>query len=150
MNISEIQKFVKAMLVDDPEVVKANAKVICADEGDVAYEATKAEMESSGIIVIILAPKFTPTSRDAKFAVGDLSVTVRVAETPNINRNRAGYTTGIALAEHVATLLNLERPCRGHDLLVLVSPGIVGSPVDAVTVAWDVSFTTVHQLERKG
>ena len=147
MKISEIQKFVMDMLVDDPEVVKANAKVICADEGDVAYDAAKAEMETSGIIVVVLAPKFTPTSRDAKCAVGDLAVTVRVAETPNRNRERGGYTTGIALAEHVAVLLNLEKPGPGHDLLVLVAPGIVGSPVNAATVAWDVSFTTVHQLE---
>lgn len=147
MNISEIQKFVRDMLVKDEAVAASGAAVVCADDGDTVYETAKAEMESTGIIVVILAPKFTPTSRDAKCAVGDLAVTVRVAETPNRNRERADYTTGIALAEHVAVLLNLEKPGPGHDLLVLVPPGIVGSPVDAATVAWDVSFTTVHQLQ---
>ena len=146
MKISEIQKFVRDMLVKDEAVAAARAKVVCADEGDTVYETTKAEMESTGIIAVVLAPKFTPTSKDAKHAVGDLNVTVRVAETPNKNRERAGYTTGIALAEHISVLLNLEKPGPDHNLLVLVPPGIVGSPVDKYTVAWDVTFTTVHQL----
>mgnify|MGYP003318067467 CR=1 FL=1 len=147
MKISEIQKFVRDMLVKDAAVAASGAQVVCADEGDTVYETAKAEKETTGIIVVILAPKFTPTSKDAKCAVGDLNVTVRVAETPNRNRERADYTTGIALAEHISVLLNLEKPGPDHDLLVLVPPGIVGSPVDKFTVAWDVSFTTVHQLE---
>ena len=148
MKISEIQKFVRDMLVKDAAVAASRAEVVCADEGDTVYETVRAEKESTGIVIVILAPKFTPTSRDAKCAVGELNVTVRIAETPNKNRERTGYTTGIALAEHVAVLLNLEKPGPGHDLLVLVPPGIVGSPVDKYTVAWDVTFTTVHQLSQ--
>ena len=149
MKISEIQKFVRGMLVKDAAVAASGAAIVCADEGDVAYDAVKAEMESTGIIVVILAPKFTPTSKDAKHAVGNLDVTVRVSETPNRNRERADFTTGIALAEHIAVLLNLEKPGPDHNLLVLVAPGIVGSPVGKETVAWDVTFTTVHQLDSR-
>lgn len=145
MKISEVQKFIRDRLTADETVGASHASVVCADDGDTVNKVSQA-MADDGLIVIVLTPKFDPTSTSAKRPVGDLSVIVRVAEKPDLNRERGDFTLGVDLAEHIGVLLNLEKPFPNADILVLAKPGITASSQDGETVAWDVPFKMVHQL----
>ena len=146
MKISEVQKFIRDRLTADAAVGASHAEVVCADDGDTVSKVRQA-MSDGGLIVIVLTPKFEPDSTSAKCPVGDLSVIVRVAEKPDLNRERGDFTLGVDLAEHIGVLLNLERPFPNADMLVLAKPGITASSQDGETVAWDVPFKMIHQLE---
>lgn len=146
MRISEIQKFIRDKLEKDPFVSASRATVVCADEGDSVAAVDKAIAES-GLAVIVAAPKWKPTTSSAKEAVGDLEISVNVSECPDLNRI-GDYTVGLDLAEHVAVLLNLEKPFPNADILTLSKEGIVSAASqDGSIVVWSVPFTTVHQLE---
>ena len=148
MKISELQKFVRDLVERDETVIASRAAVIAADDGSTAEEVERALAEVS-LAVVILAPKWRPTSTATKKPVGTLTVTVRVAEVPALNRE-GDFTTGIDLAEHLAILLNLERPEPSHDILVVDEPGISASlGPDRSTVVWDVPFKTLHQLSER-
>ena len=152
MRISEVQKFIRDRLENDPFVSASRATVICADDGDSVAAVEKA-MAEVGLAVIVAAPKWKPTTSSAKNAVGDLFLTVNVSECPELNR-AGDYTVGLDLAEHVAVLLNLEKPFPNADILALSKEGITSAASqDGSIVVWSVPFTTVHQisdLNKKG
>ena len=151
MRISEVQKFVKDKLEKDPFVSSSRATVVCADDGD-SVSAVDRAMAEVGLAVIVAAPKWKPTTSSSKEAVGDLFLTVNVSECPELNRD-GDYTAGLDLAEHIAVLLNLEKPFPNADILVLSNEGIMSAASnDGSIVVWSVPFTTVHQisLNKKG
>ena len=145
MRISECQKFIKDKLEKDPFVTASRATVVCADDGD-SVAAIDRAMGEVGLAVIVAAPKWKPTTSSVKEATGDLMLTVNISECPELNRH-GNYTVGIDLAEHVAVLLNLEKPFPNADILVLSKEGIVSAASnDGSIVVWSVPFTAVHQL----
>lgn len=148
MKISELQKFVRDAVERDETVVASRAAVVAADDGSPADEVARALAEVD-LAVVVLAPKWRPTSNAAKRPVGILSLTVRVAEKPATNRV-GDFTTGVDLAEHIACVLNLTRPCPSHDVLVVDDAGISASlGPDHETVVWEVPFKTLHQLSNE-
>ena len=148
MRISEVQKFIRDRLENDPFVSASRATVICSDDGD-SVAAVDRAMAEVGLAVIVAAPKWKPTSSSAKKAVGDLTLTVNVSECPELNRT-GDYTVGLDLAEHVAVLLNLEKPFPNADILALSKEGITSAASnDGSIVVWSVPFTTVHQLDSR-
>jgi len=150
MKISEVQKFIKDRLVADEFVQASGATVVIADDGDSEYEVQRSLAEI-GLAVIVTAPKWKPTSTSAKSAVGMLTVNANVTECPGINR-AVSSVHGIDLAEHIAVLLNLERPFPNSDILVLDDAGIDSAAVEnpqtkhAESVVWFVPFKMIHQL----
>ncbi len=146
MKISEVQVAVKKLLEADEGVRLSRAAVVAADDAETAAEVERALAETA-LAVVVLAPAWRPTSTGARKPVGDLTVVVRVAEKPALNREEAGFTAGCDLAEHVAAALNLATPVGPGSPLVIGSAGISASlGPDKATVAWDVSFQLLHQL----
>lgn len=147
MRISEVQKFIKNKLEKDPFVSASGAEVVCADDGD-SVSAVDRAMAEAGLAVIVAAPKWKPNTTSAKEAVGDLDITVNVSECPELNR-RGDYTVGLDLAEHIAVLLNLEKPFPSSDILTLSKEGIASAASDdGSIVVWSVPFTMIHQISQ--
>ncbi|MBO4709464.1 MAG: hypothetical protein J5727_06785 [Kiritimatiellae bacterium] len=149
MTPTEIQLAVRDHLAADDTLNAAGIAVLAMDDGDLEPKIGKAHaLGGKGIVAIVSAPSFRPTSSAAKNAVGRLALRVAVSETPSLNRRRPGMMTGPDAAWHVAYLLN-QFPVGGPGGPLLVLSGEI-SPVmdqDGRTCVTSAPFECINQLK---
>ena len=146
MTPTEIQHAVKGILAGDETLKAAGIAVLTMDDGDLAPAIGKAHaLGGKGIVAIVSAPSFRPTSSAAKNAVGTLTLRVAVSETPALNRKRAGHMTGPDAAWHVAYLLNQAKV--GEALLVLSGEIVPVIDQDGATCVTSAPFECMNQLK---
>ena len=145
MSPTEIQLAVREILAND-ETLRAAGTALSMDDGDLAPAIGKAHaLGGKGIVAIVSAPSFSPTSNAAKNAVGRLKLRVAVSETPALNRKRAGMMTGPDAAWHIAYLLNQAKV--GGTLLVLSGEIVPVIDQDGATCVTSAPFECMNQLK---
>ena len=146
MSPTEIQLAVRGILANDETLRAAGIEVLAMDDGALKAAIGKAHaLGGKGIVAIVSAPSFTPTSNAAKNAVGRLKLRVAVSETPALNRKRAGMMTGPDAAWHIAYLLNQAKV--GGTLLVLSGEIVPVIDQDGATCVTSAPFECMNQLK---
>ena len=146
MTPSEIQNAVRDILAHDETLLAAGIEALTMDDGALKAAIGKAHaLGGKGIVAIVSAPSFRPTSSAAKNAVGKLTLRVAVSETPELNRKRAGMMTGPDAAWHVAYLLNQAKV--GGTLLVLSGEIVPVIDQDGATCVTSAPFECMNQLK---
>lgn len=146
MTPTEIQNAVRDILANDETLRAAGIVALSMDDGDLAAAIGKAHaLGGKGIVAIVSAPSFSPTSNAAKNAVGRLKLRVAVSETPALNRKRAGMMTGPDAAWHIAYLLNQAKV--GGTLLVLSGEIVPVIDQDGATCVTSAPFECMNQLK---
>ena len=151
MTPSEIQNAVRDILAKDETLLAAGIEALTMDDGALKAAIGKAHaLGGKGIVAIVSAPSFRPTSSAAKNAVGNVTMQVVVAENPMTNRAQAGHLHALQAAERIAWILNLTKPVPADplcDVLVLDGQGIVPQPQeDGEGLIVGVTFRCQHQL----
>lgn len=148
MTPTEIQHATRDILASDETLVGAGIAVLSMDDGNLAAAIGKAlGLGGKGIVAIVSAPSFTPTSSAAKNAVGKLRLRVAVSETPAINRKRPGHMTGSDAAWHVAYLLNQAKIREDGPMLVLDGDITPVLDKDGATCVTSAPFSCINQLK---
>lgn len=146
MTPTEIQNAVRDILAKDETLLAAGIDVLTMDDGTLKAAIGKAHaLGGKGIVAVVSAPSFRPTSSAAKNAVGTLTLRVAVSETPALNRKRAGHMTGPDAAWHVAYLLNQAKV--GGTLLVLSGEIVPVIDQDGATCVTSAPFECMNQLK---
>ena len=146
MSPTEIQLAVREILAEDETLRAAGIEVLAMDDGALKAAIGKAHaLGGKGIVAIVSAPSFRPTSSAAKNAVGNLTLRVAVSETPALNRKRAGMMTGPDAAWHIAYLLNQAKV--GGTLLVLSGEIVPVIDQDGATCVTSAPFECMNQLK---
>lgn len=146
MTPSEIQNAVRDILAHDETLLAAGIEALTMDDGALKAAIGKAHaLGGKGIVAIVSAPSFRPTSSAAKNAVGRLTLRVAISETPALNRKRAGHMTGPDAAWHVAYLLNQAKV--GGTLLVLSGEIVPVIDQDGATCVTSAPFECMNQLK---
>lgn len=146
MSPTEIQLAVREILANDETLRAAGIEVLAMDDGALKAAIGKAHaLGGNGIVAIVSAPSFRPTSSAAKNAVGKLTLRVAVSETPDLNRKRAGMMTGPDAAWHIAYLLNQAKV--GGTLLVLSGEIVPVIDQDGATCVTSAPFECMNQLK---
>ena len=146
MTPTEIQNAVRNILANDETLLAAGIEVLTMDDGTLKAAIGKAHaLGGKGIVAVVSAPSFRPTSSAAKNAVGTLTLRVAVSETPALNRKRAGHMTGPDAAWHVAYLLNQAKV--GGTLLVLSGEIVPVIDQDGATCVTSAPFECMNQLK---
>lgn len=146
MTPSEIQNAVRDILAHDETLLAAGIEALTMDDGALKAAIGKAHaLGGKGIVAIVSAPSFRPTSSAAKNAVGRLTLRVAISETPALNRKRAGHMTGPDAAWHVAYLLNQAKV--GGTLLVLSGEIVPMIDQDGATCVTSAPFECMNQLK---
>lgn len=146
MTPSEIQNAVRDILAHDETLLAAGIEALTMDDGALKAAIGKAHaLGGKGIVAIVSAPSFRPTSSAAKNAVGRLILRVAISETPALNRKRAGHMTGPDAAWHVAYLLNQAKV--GGTLLVLSGEIVTAIDQDGATCVTSAPFECMNQLK---
>ena len=146
MSPTEIQLAVRGILANDETLRAAGIEVLAMDDGALKAAIGKAHaLGGKGIVAIVSAPSFRPTSSAAKNAVGKLTLRVAVSETPALNRKRAGMMTGPDAAWHIAYLLNQAKV--GGTLLVLSGEIVPVIDQDGATCVTSAPFECMNQLK---
>lgn len=146
MSPTEIQLAVREILANDETLRAAGIEVLAMDDGALKAAIGKAHaLGGKGIVAIVSAPSFRPTSSAAKNAVGKLTLRVAVSETPALNRKRAGMMTGPDAAWHIAYLLNQAKV--GGTLLVLSGEIVPVIDQDGATCVTSAPFECMNQLK---
>lgn len=146
MTPSEIQNAVRDILAKDETLLAAGIEALTMDDGALKAAIGKAHaLGGKGIVAIVSAPSFRPTSSAAKNAVGTLTLRVAISETPALNRKRAGHMTGPDAAWHVAYLLNQAKV--GGTLLVLSGEIVPVIDQDGATCVTSAPFECMNQLK---
>jgi hypothetical protein len=146
MTPTEIQNAVRNILANDETLLAAGIEVLTMDDGALKAAIGKAHaLGGKGIVAIVSAPSFRPTSSAAKNAVGTLTLRVAISETPALNRKRAGHMTGPDAAWHVAYLLNQAKV--GGTLLVLSGEIVPVIDQDGATCVTSAPFECMNQLK---
>lgn len=154
MSPTEIQLAVREILANDETLRAAGIEVLAMDDGAIKAAIGKAHaLGGNGIVAIVSAPSFRPTSSAAKNAVGKLTLRVAVSETPALNRKRAGHMTGPDAAWHVAYLLNQAKLGNGEQgtgngpMLVLSGEIVPVIDQDGATCVTSAPFECMNQLK---
>ena len=146
MSPTEIQLAVRGILANDETLLAAGIEVLTMDDGTLKAAIGKAHaLGGKGIVAVVSAPSFRPTSSAAKNAVGNLTLRVAVSETPALNRKRAGHMTGPDAAWHIAYLLNQAKV--GGTLLVLSGEIVPVIDQDGATCVTSAPFECMNQLK---
>ena len=146
MTPSEIQNAVRDILAKDETLLAAGIEALTMDDGALKAAIGKAHaLGGKGIVAIVSAPSFRPSSSAAKNAVGTLTLRVAISETPALNRKRAGHMTGPDAAWHVAYLLNQAKV--GGTLLVLSGEIVPVIDQDGATCVTSAPFECMNQLK---
>lgn len=146
MSPTEIQLAVREILANDETLRAAGIDALAMDDGALKAAIGKAHaLGGKGIVAIVSAPSFRPTSSAAKNAVGNLTLRVAVSETPALNRKRAGMMTGPDAAWHIAYLLNQAKV--GGTLLVLSGEIVPVIDQDGATCVTSAPFECMNQLK---
>ena len=146
MTPTEIQLAVRAILAADETLKAAGIEALTMDDGALKAAIGKAHaLGGKGIVAVVSAPSFRPTSSAAKNAVGNLTLRVAVSETPALNRKRAGHMTGPDAAWHIAYLLNQAKV--GGTLLVLSGEIVPVIDQDGATCVTSAPFECMNQLK---
>lgn len=146
MTPTEIQNAVRDILANDETLRAAGIDALAMDDGTIKAAIGKAHaLGGNGIVAIVSAPSFRPTSSAAKNAVGKLTLRVAVSETPALNRKRAGMMTGPDAAWHIAYLLNQAKV--GGTLLVLSGEIVPVIDQDGATCVTSAPFECMNQLK---
>ena len=146
MTPSEIQNAVRDILAHDETLLAAGIEALTMDDGALKAAIGKAHaLGGKGIVAVVSAPSFRPTSSAAKNAVGNLTLRVAVSETPALNRKRAGHMTGPDAAWHIAYLLNQAKV--GGTLLVLSGEIVPVIDQDGATCVTSAPFECMNQLK---
>lgn len=146
MSPTEIQNAVREILAKDETLLAAGIEVLTMDDGTLKAAIGKAHaLGGKGIVAVVSAPSFRPTSSAAKNAVGNLTLRVAVSETPALNRKRAGHMTGPDAAWHIAYLLNQAKV--GGTLLVLSGEIVPVIDQDGATCVTSAPFECMNQLK---
>jgi len=146
MSPTEIQLAVREILANDETLRAAGIDALAMDDGALKAAIGKAHaLGGKGIVAIVSAPSFRPTSSAAKNAVGKLTLRVAVSETPALNRKRAGMMTGPDAAWHIAYLLNQAKV--GGTLLVLSGEIVPVIDQDGATCVTSAPFECMNQLK---
>lgn len=146
MSPTEIQLAVREILANDETLRAAGIEALAMDDGALKAALGKAHaLGGKGIVAIVSAPSFRPTSSAAKNAVGKLTLRVAVSETPALNRKRAGMMTGPDAAWHIAYLLNQAKV--GGTLLVLSGEIVPVIDQDGATCVTSAPFECMNQLK---
>ena len=146
MSPTEIQNAVREILAKDETLLAAGIEALTMDDGALKAAIGKAHaLGGKGIVAIVSAPSFRPTSSAAKNAVGNLTLRVAVSETPALNRKRAGHMTGPDAAWHIAYLLNQAKV--GGTLLVLSGEIVPVIDQDGATCVTSAPFECMNQLK---
>ena len=146
MTPTEIQLAVRDILAADETLKAAGIAAHAMDDGALKAAIGKAHaLGGKGIVAIVSAPSFRPTSSAAKNAVGRLTLRVAISETPALNRKRAGHMTGPDAAWHVAYLLNQAKV--GGTLLVLSGEIVPVIDQDGATCVTSAPFECMNQLK---
>ena len=146
MSPTEIQLAVREILSNDETLRAAGIDALAMDDGALKAAIGKAHaLGGKGIVAIVSAPSFRPTSSAAKNAVGKLTLRVAVSETPALNRKRAGMMTGPDAAWHIAYLLNQAKV--GGTLLVLSGEIVPVIDQDGATCVTSAPFECMNQLK---
>ena len=146
MSPTEIQLAVRNILAQDETLLAAGIEALTMDDGALKAAIGKAHaLGGKGIVAIVSAPSFSPTSNAAKNAVGRLKLRVAVSETPALNRKRAGMMTGPDAAWHIAYLLNQAKV--GGTLLVLSGEIVPVIDQDGATCVTSAPFECMNQLK---
>ena len=146
MTPTEIQNAVRDILANDETLLAAGIEVLTMDDGTLKAAIGKAHaLGGKGIVAVVSAPSFRPTSSAAKNAVGALTLRVAISETPALNRKRAGHMTGPDAAWHVAYLLNQAKV--GGTLLVLSGEIVPVIDQDGATCVTSAPFECMNQLK---
>lgn len=148
MSILTIQQTVADFLNRCPYLVESHVEAIAEDKGDVAAEI-QAKLGKFGICALVSVPSMRPKSTAARAIVCEALFSVEVAETPLMNRGRAGSTTCALAAEYIAGALNLQplRPEGGGEALLPVFAGLSSISADKQTIVAIVDFmiqTTIN------
>ena len=149
MSPTEIQLAVRDILAADETLQAAGIAVLAMDDGTLKEKIGRAlALGGKGIVAIVSAPSFSPTSNAAKNAVGSLTLRVAISETPTLNRKRAGMMTGPDAAWHVAYLLN-QFSIGGPGGPMLVLDGKIEPVLDAdgATCVTSAPFSCTNQLK---
>ena len=149
MTPTEIQLAVREILAADETLKAAGIAVLAMDDGNLAPAIGKAfALGGKGIVAIVSAPSFRPTSSAAKNAVGKLILRVAISETPALNRKRPGMMTGPDAAWHVAYLLNqFSIGGPGGPMLVLSGEIVPVIDQDGATCVTSAPFECMNQLK---
>ena len=146
MTPSEIQNAVRDILAHDETLLAAGIEALTMDDGALKAAIGKAHaLGGKGIVAVVSAPSFRPTSSAAKNAVGRLTLRVAISETPALNRKRAGHMTGPDAAWHIAYLLNQAKV--GGTLLVLSGEIVPVIDQDGATCVTSAPFECMNQLK---
>jgi hypothetical protein len=146
MSPTEIQLAVREILANDETLRAAGIDALAMDDGALKAAIGKAHaLGGKGIVAVVSAPSFRPTSSAAKNAVGNLTLRVAVSETPALNRKRAGMMTGPDAAWHIAYLLNQAKV--GGTLLVLSGEIVPVIDQDGATCVTSAPFECMNQLK---
>lgn len=146
MTPTEIQNAVRNILAQDETLLAAGIEVLTMDDGTLKAAIGKAHaLGGKGIVAVVSAPIFRPTSSAAKNAVGTFTLRVAISETPALNRKRAGHMTGPDAAWHVAYLLNQAKV--GGTLLVLSGEIVPVIDQDGATCVTSAPFECMNQLK---
>ena len=146
MTPTEIQLAVRDILAADETLKAAGIAAHAMDDGTTRAAIEKAHaLGGKGIVAVVSAPSFRPTSSAAKNAVGNLTLRVAVSETPALNRKRAGHMTGPDAAWHIAYLLNQAKV--GGTLLVLSGEIVPVIDQDGATCVTSAPFECMNQLK---
>ena len=146
MTPTEIQNAVRNILAQDEALLAAGIEVLTMDDGTLKAAIGKAHaLGGKGIVAVVSAPSFRPTSSAAKNAVGNLTLRVAVSETPALNRKRSGHMTGPDAAWHIAYLLNQAKV--GGTLLVLSGEIVPVIDQDGATCVTSAPFECMNQLK---
>ena len=146
MTPTEIQNAVRDILANDETLRAAGIEALAMDDGALKAAIGKAHaLGGKGIVAVVSAPSFRPTSSAAKNAVGRLTLRVAISETPALNRKRAGHMTGPDAAWHVAYLLNQAKV--GGTLLVLSGEIVPVIDQDGATCVTSAPFECMNQLK---
>lgn len=149
MELLDIRKYVIETINADAVLQGAGVEAVPEDLGD-AFEKVNAAIAELGICALVQLPRFAPKSSAAKNVVGDVTLQVVVIEYPQTNRQQAGHIHGLAAAERIAWILNMQKPLPADplcDVLVLDGQGIVPEPqVDGEGLTVGVTFRCQHQV----
>ena len=146
MDLVAIQRFAVERINADPVLSAAGCRAVVEDKGDAFAEVDAAVAD--GLCAIVLLPKWSPQSSAAKNAVGIADLVVNLTELPDLNRERPGALHGLAAAQRIAWLLNLENVADDAcSVLALAESGIQPAvQEDGRGVVYSISFRQQYQL----
>jgi hypothetical protein len=107
-NLADLQTLVAALFSEDTALTSRSVAVLAEQRGDIET-AVEDAVARLGVVAIVMSSGGTFLGDDPAGGgplLEDQGLTVRVLETPSLNRSRTPHATALQVAEHVA--------CKGH------------------------------------